>query len=139
MELMESGRRKAYPLRANRRHPAVRRRVSAHPGSGATFTGTRQGNVRRLSPLGLDAVIDLNTPGSILARCGLWVVDYRASPEIPLAWATSGWRLWQYASDNYGGRRARGQTRSVQGLDRCDRNLFNGDVAGLYRFWNAAA
>ena len=78
------------------------------------------------------------TPDSILARCGLWVVDYRASPRIPLAWATSGWRLWQYASDNYAGRRAHSHTRIVQGLDRCDRNLFNGDVAGLYRFWNAA-
>jgi lysozyme len=79
------------------------------------------------------------TPDSILARCGLWVVDYHDSPEIPLAWATSGWRLWQYASDNYAGRRAHGHTRIVQGLDRCDRNLFNGDVAALYRFWNAAA
>ena len=78
------------------------------------------------------------TPDSILARCGLWVVDYRASPRIPPAWATSGWRLWQYASDNYAGRRAHSHTRIVQGLDRCDRNLFNGDVAGLYRFWNAA-
>ena len=79
------------------------------------------------------------TPDSILARCGLWVVDYHASPEIPLAWATSGWRLWQYASDHYAGRRAHGHTRIVQGLDRCDRNLFNGDVAALHPFWNAAA
>lgn len=78
-------------------------------------------------------------PDSILARCGLWVVDYHESPEVPLAWATSGWRLWQYASDNYTGRRASGAIRTVQGLDRCDRNLFNGDVAGLYRFWNAGA
>jgi lysozyme len=79
------------------------------------------------------------TPDSILARCGLWVVDYHVSPEIPRAWATSGWRLWQYASDNYAGRRAHGHTRIVQGVDRCDRNLFNGDVAALHRFWNAAA
>jgi len=79
------------------------------------------------------------TPDSILARCGLWVVDYRASPEIPRAWATSGWRLWQYASDEYAGRRAHGRNSIVQGLDRCDRNLFNGDVAALHRFWNAAA
>jgi lysozyme len=77
-------------------------------------------------------------PDSILARCGLWVVDYHDSPEIPRAWATRGWRLWQYASDNYAGRRARGRTRVVHGLDRCDRNLFNGDVAALHRFWNAA-
>ena len=79
------------------------------------------------------------TPGSILARCGLWVVDYHASPTIPRAWATSGWRLWQYASDEYAGRRARGRNRIIQGLDRCDRNLFNGDVAALYQLWNAAA
>jgi lysozyme len=79
------------------------------------------------------------TPDSILARCGLWVADYHRSPEIPLAWATSGWRLWQYAGDESGGHRARGHTRIVQGLDRCDRNLFNGDAAALYRFWSAAA
>ena len=58
---------------------------------------------------------------------------------IPRAWATSGWRLWQYASDEYAGRRAHGRNRIVQGVDRCDRNLFNGDVAALHRFWNAAA
>ena len=75
-------------------------------------------------------------PDSILARCGLWVVDYHESPEIPKAWATSGWRLWQYASDSYQGRRAQGRSRSIQGLDRFDRNLFNGNVAALYRFWN---
>ena len=62
-----------------------------------------------------------------------------ASPEIPRTWATSGWRLWQYASDTYAGRRARGRTRLIQGVDRCDRNLFNGDAVALHRFWNAAA
>jgi lysozyme len=79
------------------------------------------------------------TPSSILARCGLWVVDYHEAPTIPRAWAKSGWRLWQYASDDYAGRRAHGRNRIIQGLNRCDRNLFNGDVAALYRFWNAAA
>jgi len=79
------------------------------------------------------------TPSSILARCGLWVVDYHEAPTIPRAWAKSGWRLWQYASDEYAGRRARGRNRTIQGVNRFDRNLFNGDVAGLHRFWNAAA
>jgi len=79
------------------------------------------------------------TPGSIIARCGLWVVDYHESPTIPRAWATSGWRLWQYASDEYAGRRAHGRNRIIQGLERCDRNLFNGNVTALYQFWNAAA
>jgi lysozyme len=78
------------------------------------------------------------TPRSILARCGLWIVDYHEAPTIPVAWARSGWRLWQYASDQYAGRRARGRNRTVQGVHRFDRNLFNGDVAGLHRFWTAA-
>ena len=58
--------------------------------------------------------------------------------EIPLAWASSGWRLWQYASDEYAGRPAYGQTSIVQGVSRCDRNLFNGDATALHRFWSAA-
>ena len=78
------------------------------------------------------------TPDSILARCGLWVADYHDSPEVPLAWATSGWRLWQYAGDENAGRPAYGQTSIVQGVSHCDRNLFNGDVDALHRFWGAA-
>src|SRR5262249_38529271 len=35
------------------------------------------------------------TPDSILARRGLWVADDHAAPEVPLAWAAGGWRLWQ--------------------------------------------
>ena len=77
-------------------------------------------------------------PGSILARCGLWVADYHDSPEVPLAWAASGWRLWQYAGDESTGRPAYGQTSIVQGVSHCDRNLFNGDADTLYRFWGAA-
>ncbi|HZP99889.1 MAG TPA: glycoside hydrolase family 25 protein [Reyranella sp.] len=69
------------------------------------------------------------TPGSILARCGLWVADYHDSPEVPLAWAATGWRLWQYAGDGGG----------VPGVDRCDRNLFNGDASALYRFWRTTS
>ncbi len=78
------------------------------------------------------------TAGSILGRCSLWVVDYRNSPQIPLAWATKGWQLWQYASGEYAGRRARGPNRVVQGVGPCDRNLFSGDAAALHRFWTAA-
>jgi lysozyme len=78
------------------------------------------------------------TPDSILARCGLWVADYHDSPEIPLAWAASGWRLWQYAGDESAGRPAYNQTTIVQGVSHCDRNLFNGDATGLDRFWGGA-
>jgi lysozyme len=77
------------------------------------------------------------TPDSILARCGLWVADYHDSPEIPLAWAKRGWRLWQYAGNENSGHPAYGQTNIVQGVSHCDRNLFNGDAAALHRFWSA--
>lgn len=78
------------------------------------------------------------TPDSILARCGLWVADYHDSPEVPLAWAAKGWRLWQYAGDESAGRPAYGQTSIVRGVSHCDRNLFNGDATALDRFWSAA-
>ncbi len=32
---------------------------------------------------------------------------------------------------------AYGQTSIVRGVSHCDRNLFNGDAAALYRFWSA--
>jgi lysozyme len=78
------------------------------------------------------------TPDSILARCGLWVADYHDSPEIPLAWTASGWRLWQYAADENAGHPAYAQTSIVQGLSHCDRDLFNGDATALSRFWMGA-
>jgi lysozyme len=78
------------------------------------------------------------TPQSIIARCGLWVADYHDSPEVPLAWAARGWRLWQYAGDESAGQPAYGQTNIVRGVSHCDRNLFNGDATALERFWRAA-
>ncbi len=79
------------------------------------------------------------TPQSILARCGLWVADYHDSPEIPLAWEATGWRLWQYAGDETANRPAYGQTSIVQGVSHCDRNLFNGDATALQKFWTATS
>lgn len=77
------------------------------------------------------------TPDSILARCDLWVADYHDSPEIPYAWAGKGWRLWQYAADENDSNPAYGAQRIVAGISHCDRNLFAGDAAALYRFWGA--
>ena len=77
------------------------------------------------------------TPSSILARCPLWVADYHDSPEVPQAWAAVGWKLWQYAGDEHAGKPAYGQTNIIKGVSHCDRNLFNGDAAGLRRFWGA--
>lgn len=76
-------------------------------------------------------------PQSILASCDLWLADYRMEPELPWAWANRGWRLWQYAGDDYqgGGGPFGPLSRAVEGVDRCDRNLFVGDASGLYQYW----
>ncbi len=73
---------------------------------------------------------------SILARCELWLADYREEPELPLAWASRGWRLWQYAGDDTEDKAAYGTVpRSVAGVSHSDRNIFAGDARALYRFW----
>ena len=79
-------------------------------------------------------------PGSLLARCDLWLADYRENPQIPYAWADRGWKLWQYAANQTETDVAYGsQSRAVAGVAYCDRNLFAGDANALYRFWNSRA
>jgi lysozyme len=80
------------------------------------------------------------TPSSLLARCELWLADYREVPEVPYAWADRGWRLWQYVADESPADAAYGSVpRAVAGVSHCDRNLFAGDTQALYRFWNRRA
>ena len=80
------------------------------------------------------------SPQSILARCDLWLADYRFEPELPWAWSRKGWRFWQYAGNDDADNGAYGSApRSVAGVDHCDRNLFSGDVAALYRYWDPNA
>ena len=75
-------------------------------------------------------------PGSLLARCELWLADYREEPQLPIAWSGKGWKLWQYVADETSQNFAYGsEPRHVEGVGHCDRNMFNGDVAGLNRFW----
>jgi lysozyme len=100
--------------------------VYTHP---SWANGERYGR-RRLS---LGAAV---TPGSLLSRCDLWLADYREVPEVPYAWANKGWTLWQYVADETAANFAYGsEPRAVEGVGHCDRNLFNGDKAALYRFW----
>lgn len=77
------------------------------------------------------------TSQSILAACDLWLADYRGDPVTPQAWAGKGWRLWQYAGDNShgGGGALADQSRAVQGVNLCDRNLFRGNPPELIGFW----
>ena len=75
--------------------------------------------------------------GSILAACDLWLADYRVEPELPSAWAGRSWRFWQYAGDGpMGGQGPFGPlSRSLPGVERCDRNVFAGDEAALTAYW----
>lgn len=79
-------------------------------------------------------------PSSVLARCDLWIADYREQgPEIPFAWADKGWQLWQYVADETASNFGHGSDhRPVEGVTHCDRNVFNGDVPELHRFWRAS-
>lgn len=78
------------------------------------------------------------TTSSILARCNLWVADYRETPEVPSAWATTGWKLWQYVANEDASHAAYGTIpRAIPGISHCDRNLFNGNEAELRRFWRS--
>lgn len=80
------------------------------------------------------------SPDSPLARCDLWLADYRESPEVPYAWAHRGWRLWQYVGNETESDAAYGSVpRAVPGVSHCDRNMFAGDKAALYRFWKGGA
>jgi lysozyme len=83
---------------------------------------------------------DAVNSGSILARCDLWLADYREEPNVPFAWTQPGWRLWQYAGDETEADAAYGSVpRAVAGVSHCDRNLFNGDAPALRRFWKSGA
>jgi lysozyme len=81
------------------------------------------------------------TRASPLARCPLWLADYRARPELPTAWAGRGWHLWQYAGSTPGRVSGPFEDRGarVPGIARCDRNLFAGDAAALAAFWAACS
>ena len=77
------------------------------------------------------------SPQSIVARCDLWLADYREEPEVPYAWADRGWRLWQYVANESDNDAAYGtEPRAIAGVSHCDRNMFAGDTAALYRYWN---
>jgi lysozyme len=80
------------------------------------------------------------TPQSMLGRCDLWLADYREIPEVPYAWQDRGWRLWQYVANEDDSHAAYGTTpRAIAGVSHCDRNLFSGDAAELYRYWKGGA
>jgi lysozyme len=93
--------------------------------------GERMGRAR----IALDKPI---TSASVVARCDLWLADYREQPEVPFAWSDRGWRLWQYVGNESESDAAYGTvSRAVKGVGHCDRNIFAGDAAALARFWSS--
>lgn len=66
---------------------------------------------------------------TVLSNCFLWIARYSSElPIVPPTWET--FQLWQYTDGNAGP-----QPHQVPGIGRCDRNKFNGDIAGLKRLW----
>jgi lysozyme len=68
---------------------------------------------------------------SPLSRCWLWVATYANQP-LSLAPLWPNWTLWQYTDGTSGP-----APQSVAGAGNCDRDMYNGDLAGLQRWWAA--
>jgi lysozyme len=64
-----------------------------------------------------------------LSKCWLWIAQYGPAPLIPTVWNT--WTLWQYTDGGAGQ-----PPHSVDGLGRCDRDIFNGAEEDLRSFWS---
>lgn len=97
----------------------VNQRIGRFPGlySGQAFLRQKLGN---------------NTT-TVLKNCFLWIARYSSQlPIVPPAWNT--FTLWQYTDGNAGP-----QPHQINGIGRCDRNKFNGDLAGLRRLWGASS
>ncbi|HSS20218.1 MAG TPA: glycoside hydrolase family 25 protein [Pyrinomonadaceae bacterium] len=69
-----------------------------------------------------------SSQSSILANCWFWRAEYgSASPSVPPTWPT--WTMWQYTEQG-----------SVAGIDGyCDREIFNGSIAGLSALWGKSS
>lgn len=67
--------------------------------------------------------------GSPLGKCWLWISQYANQPSIAPLWPQ--WTLWQYTDGSVGP-----GPHSVDGVGNCDRDQFNGDLAGLRRWWS---
>lgn len=67
----------------------------------------------------------------VLANCWFWLSQYGSTAVVPPCWRT--WTLWQYTDGALGP-----EPHDVPGLGRCDRDTFNGPLAGLKRLWGIA-
>ncbi|WP_257389526.1 glycoside hydrolase family 25 protein [Tahibacter caeni] len=77
----------------------------------------------------LKQLVAAATAASPLARCWLWVATYANRP-LSLAPLWPAWTLWQYTDGASGP-----APQSIAGVGNCDRDMYNGDLAGLQRWW----
>ncbi len=71
---------------------------------------------------------------TVLSNCWLWIADYRlvAEPVVPRPWNI--WTMWQYTDGTAGN-----APHAVAGIGPCDRDKFNGELAGLHALWGVTA
>jgi lysozyme len=85
---------------------------------------------------GQSLLVDLmrRQASSIVTQCPLWYVEYPAEdathPKHPLPHGWADWTLWQYTGDGVGP-----LPHGVDGIDKCDRDTFNGTVSELKQQW----
>ena len=65
-----------------------------------------------------------------LAKCPLWLAEYRDTPLVPPGWQT--WTIWQFTDGKLGP-----YAGQVPGIGRCDQNVYNGDRSSFEQFWQA--
>jgi lysozyme len=64
----------------------------------------------------------------VLSQCWLWLSQFGPTPVVPPGW--SAWTLWQYTDGHVGP-----PPHTVPGVGPCDREMFQGGVADLVKFW----
>lgn len=65
---------------------------------------------------------------TVLSNCWLWIAHYNKIPLIPKIW--NKWTLWQYTDGGAGM-----EPHKVNGIGRCDRDMFNGTEEELSKLF----
>jgi lysozyme len=68
----------------------------------------------------------------VLAQCFFWLAQYGPVPVVPHNWLS--FTLWQYTDGAVGP-----QPHTVDGIGRCDRDKFNGDLNSLKKLWGVTS
>ncbi len=71
-------------------------------------------------------------PDPLLKNCFLWYANYTSQPPFGLPSTFPTWTLWQYTDGKHGS-----GPFAVDGVGICDRDCFNGSLAGLKALWNS--